>query len=145
MCHKLESLSLDQHPETLAPTDLLLTKLQVVQLNKKDLIDIATLLLHHSVTDQPGDVIDMHQISELARRDWGWYITVQDNLAKLAEFPLSSAVTTADLSRKINLIASKMDAAPKTMKWKARARIGRRVPWYINPEEPNQQVNVDVR
>jgi hypothetical protein len=143
MCHKLESFSLSQHPQTLTPTDLLLTKLQVVQVTEKDLIDAATLLLQHAVADHPGDVIDVQQMSEVVRRDWGWYITVQDNLSVLAEFPLQSAAAATDLSRKISLITGRLNAAPKTMKWKARARIGRRVPWYISPEEPNQPTSVE--
>lgn len=28
-----------------------------------------------------------------------------------------------------------MDSAPKSLKWRARAKIGRRIPWYELPED----------
>ena len=45
MCHGMDlSSRLNLHPLTLAPADLLLTKLQVVHINYKDLLDAVTLL-----------------------------------------------------------------------------------------------------
>ena len=45
MCHELElGDRLELVPNTLTPADLLLTKLQIVELNPKDLVDVVTLL-----------------------------------------------------------------------------------------------------
>jgi hypothetical protein len=140
MCHRLDDLPLSAHPATLSPADLLLTKLQVVQVTEKDLIDACTLLLQHDVARASGDVIDLGRLSDVTRRDWGWYTTATDNLARLADFAdgrLTSQADREDVAGKVRLIAAELVSAPKTLKWKARATVGRRVPWYVLPDEPN--------
>ena len=50
MCHRLGlDHRLNQHPRALAPADLLLTKLQIVEINRKDVVDAVRLLLAHEV------------------------------------------------------------------------------------------------
>lgn len=140
MCHRLDDLPLAAHPRTLSPADLLLTKLQVVQVTEKDLIDACTLLLQHDVLRGSGDVVDLGRLSDVTRRDWGWYTTTTDNLARLADFAdsrLASPGDRQDVADKVRLIAAELVSTPKTLKWKARARVGRRVPWYVLPDEPN--------
>lgn len=141
MCHKLEPLPLAGQPNTLAPTDLLLTKLQVVQVTEKDLTDSCTLILQHEVAEGEGDLIDLGRLQEVTRRDWGWYTTVGDNLTRLLEFAagrLRSEAEVRSLEAKVLAVRAALDAAPKTLKWKARSSVGRRVPWYVLPEEPNK-------
>ena len=76
MCHRLELRDrLDVHHETLSLADLLLTKLQVVETNRKDVVDIATLLSDHPLTqDESG--INMGYIASLAASDWPWWRTI---------------------------------------------------------------------
>ena len=66
MCHRLDLRDrLDLHPETLSLADLLLTKLQVVETTEKDLVDIATLLSDHALTeDESGINIDTSRASQ---------------------------------------------------------------------------------
>lgn len=142
MCHTLEledRLTLD--PVTLSLADLLLTKLQIVQLNAKDALDSLALLVDHEVaTDKAGegsDMIDGAYIAGLCARDWGWYTTFGDNLTKIEQ--MASDLIPADLATRattrIATLRSLLDAAPKSMKWNMRARVGRRLQWYEEPEE----------
>jgi hypothetical protein len=141
MCHKLV---LDQrlalNPLTLSPADLLLTKLQIVQLNAKDIQDMLALLLDYPPQEapvDPGRALDMRIITSICSQDWGWYTTVNDNLERVAQEathyldPEETAVVQANVERMRQHLA----AAPKSAGWKLRAIAGKRIPWYELPEE----------
>ena len=140
MCHTLDLD--DQLPPfgaALAPADLLLTKLQVVEINDKDLRDTAMLLLDHPVGSGDPEAIDSRRLAKVVGGDWGWYTTLSDNLAKLESRTgdlegLDPSLRDLILGR-IADIRVVIDRAPKTLGWKARAKVGRRVPWYDLPEE----------
>jgi hypothetical protein len=130
-------LAIDQ--VTLPPADLLLTKMQVVEITAKDLSDAAMLLLDHAPADRDGDTtIDAGYLAELGARDWGLHTTVTDNLALL-----SRAVDTMGLDQisrerviiRAGQVVARMEQAPKSRSWKMRAKVGRRVRWYEVPEE----------
>jgi hypothetical protein len=142
MCHTLEledRLNLDA--QTLTPADLLLTKLQVVQLNAKDVLDALALLHDFELTTSPGvatdKVIDGAYIADLCAHDWGWYTTVADNLEKMTTIgrELVGADVTDIAANRIEALRAALEAAPKSMKWNLRAAVGRRVQWYEEPEE----------
>ena len=138
MCHALDlDNRLELHPATLAPADLLLTKLQIVKINAKDIIDALALLLGHQVERAPGDVIDLGRLVQVTSRDWGWYTTFMDNLAQLLQHMESILPpdAAAQVSRRFATIQEALVDAPKSLSWKARAAIGRRMAWYELPEE----------
>jgi hypothetical protein len=138
MCHTLElDDRLELHPQTLAPSDLLLTKLQVVKINTKDIIDAQALLLGHEVEYGAGDLIDLARLLRVTSRDWGWYTTFMDNLGRLAPDEGSALPPDAatQVAGRVAVIQQALVAAPKSLSWKARAAVGRRVPWYELPEE----------
>jgi Uncharacterised nucleotidyltransferase len=141
MCHSLDLE--DQLPTgsaTLAPADLLLTKLQIYEVNDKDLIDAIALLLSHPVSADGRPGIDTRRLAKVTGSDWGWHTTLTDNLQKVA-----ARLPTAGLSpEQASLVAGRIEqitttlaTAPKSLKWRARAKVGRRVPWYDLPEEPD--------
>jgi hypothetical protein len=138
MCHTLElDGRLSLHPQTLAPADLLLTKLQIVKINAKDISDAQALLLEHPIERGTGDVIDLNQLITVTSRDWGWFTTFTDNLARLTP-PLDSPLppdAAHQIAERVATIQQALVAAPKSLGWKARAAVGRRVPWYELPEE----------
>jgi hypothetical protein len=139
MCHALDLTGrLDRHPVTLAPADLLLTKLQVVEVNRKDLTDALTLLLTHEIdASDAGDNLSADRLVAVTSGDWGWYTTLTDNLARLPDLAaelLDSADAEAVTGR-VTAIREALDAAPKSLKWRARSRVGRRVSWYELPDE----------
>ena len=138
MCHTLDlDDRLELHPTTLAPADLLLTKLQIVKINAKDIIDAQVLLLEHKTGRGLGDIIDLGRLINVTSRDWGWFTTFTDNLTRLTPTPDSSLPQDAadQIADRVATIQQALTAAPKSMGWKARAAVGRRMPWYELPEE----------
>ena len=139
MCHELPlEQRLDVEPLTLPLADLALTKLQIVKLNRKDAYDLYSLLLTHEVADHDDETINAQWIAELCGRDWGLFRTVQLNLERLRaelEVPELTAQELDVIRRRLEQIQEAMERAPKTGKWKMRARVGDRVRWYEDPEE----------
>ena len=87
MCHRLDlSGRLDQHPYSLDAADLLLTKLQIHEINRKDLVDAVRLLLTHENADIAGggdgriNAMSLDRLRSVTSTDWGWFTTVTDNL-----------------------------------------------------------------
>ena len=140
MCHSLPLTSrFDQCHETLSPADLLLTKLQVIELNAKDRGDCYALLLGFPVVSGTREkTIDADWIAELAASDWGLHHTLQLNfdrlLSGLDELDFSQAERTT-IEGGVSEITAAMDAAKKSRAWKMRDRIGERKRWYDEPEE----------
>jgi hypothetical protein len=144
MCHGIDlSARLDTGTRTLFPSDLLLTKLQVVEINRKDLLDALTLVLTHEVADGPeADAIEVPRLVEVTATDWGWFTTLTDNLRRVPELaidvldPDPAAVVTVRVTR----LLEALEAAPKSFRWKARSKVGRKVKWYELPEEVGQSI-----
>jgi hypothetical protein len=137
MCHALElDARLTGHPTTLVPADLLLTKLQVAEPDPKDLRDAVALIHQHELApDADGDVLGLDRLVEVTSADWGWWTTFTDNLARV---PGTAALLLDDagvVEERCAAIESALEAAPKGLRWRARARVGRRVPWREQPEE----------
>ncbi len=139
MCHRLPLAGrLETESLTLPLADLLLTKLQIVQLNDKDLRDIGLLLLDHPVGNTDGDTVNQQRIAELCAKDWGWWKTVTLSLDKSASFCAALGLDEAALKRvlqRIDALRVALDNAPKSLGWKARAKLGERMRWYNQPEE----------
>lgn len=139
MCHELAlDRRLDAVPDTLASADLLLTKLQIVEVNPKDLADAATLLYECEIgeSDTAG-TINTNRLVDVMSKDWGWYTTVSDNLVAVADLTRQrlAAQEAETVIGRIETINAAVERAPKSVSWKLRARVGRRVQWYELPEE----------
>jgi hypothetical protein len=140
MCHTLPlGDDLPSKGSLLGPADLLLTKLQVFEINEKDLLDCLALLLDHAVKEGSSEDVDSARIAHVVGNNWGWHATLTDNLTKLAEFAKSLDGLTpherARLSERITTLQQVLDKTPKSLKWKLRNIIGRRMLWYDLPEE----------
>jgi hypothetical protein len=138
LCHELRLAERLRHDNvTVSLADLLLTKLQVAKLSHKDVTDAAALLLDHPLTaDESG--INAEYVTELLASDWGWWRTSTETLAKLeglfASLNLPSEMQQQLAQRRAEL-AARIEERPKTLKWKARARVGERRPWRIDPDD----------
>jgi hypothetical protein len=136
MCHTLElggRLEIDE--ETLTLADLLLTKLQVVEANAKDLTDAIALLADHAVGEGP-DVIDAGYIARLCSNDWGLEKTTTDSAQRVVQHAADMGGSHADVVRqRVAVLLDRVQQEPKTRRWKFRARVGERVRWYELPEE----------
>jgi hypothetical protein len=143
-CHPIplrDRLSLD-YP-TITPTDLLLEKMQIVEINPKDIKDSIVLLLEHQLdSGQDAETVDAGYIAGLLAADWGFYYTVTQNLDRLkrelaAESHLSPEQVEA-VGGRIDALRRQIEETPKTRKWKLRARVGPRVKWYQDVAEKSE-------
>ena len=128
MCHRLvfaERLALDT--PTLTVTDLLLTKLQVVESNDKDLLDLRLLLSTHGLAEGEGDHVNLDYLRRLLGQDWGLWRTVTGSLADLAR--------AADLADKVSQLQTAVERGPRTLSFRLRAKVGENKRWYDLPEE----------
>ncbi len=143
MCHVLVFKDrIDRMPYTLDVTDLLLTKLQIVELNRKDVHDLLHLLSAYEVRPaNESGTIALGRIGSIVGEDWGWWRTVTGNLDKLAQLADGEHRDLVPEARKfdpvdqIRAIRADCDATKKSLKWKLRAKVGDRVQWYELPEE----------
>ncbi len=142
MCHTLQFAErLDRLPYTLDPMDLLLTKLQIVELNEKDLDDCLRLLVSFELRDsEDPTAMDLGVFRELMADDWGWWKTVTLNLARIrsvldeGERP-ATAGGRLDPRGQLAILEREAEDVPKSRRWKLRAKIGERKRWYEEPEE----------
>ncbi|TMI26491.1 hypothetical protein E6H30_03505 [Candidatus Bathyarchaeota archaeon] len=144
MCHTLhlgDRLTLDDY--TIPISDLLLTKLQVVETNEKDIQDLIAILKDHDVVERidSGDreVIDTGYISTLCADDWGLCKTISLTLKKLLTFlPKYGLELEAKqvLGARIDKLLHAIETVPKSLKWKLRDKVGERKRWYDLPEVP---------
>ena len=150
MSHRLDLRGqLDGPGPTLTPADLLLTKLQVWEINRKDLGDAACLLADHGLAAGPSpaspagasttgpDEISLARVTAVLGTDWGFCHTAERNLGKVAELVAAEPVPGAghDVAAQAGAIRAAIEAAPKSRSWRLRSRIGERVKLYETPEE----------
>jgi hypothetical protein len=147
MCHELDlGRDLPGAGLTIHPADLLLTKLQIVQIEEKDLLDVVALLADLP-TDGPAAAIDVGRFVAPLAGDWGFYHTVEQNIPKVVTFAqdrLGAPGAQPVVDSCARLIEA-MQAAPKSLRWKIRSRAGEKVAWYELPEEPDHSVGVRDR
>jgi len=141
MCHKLpmhDRLQLD--PVTVPLADLLLSKAQIVHLNHKDALDIASILLYNETGNSDAGRINLDYIARLCGQDWGLYKTTSINLQRVEEVvgekELNLTETERGIIRKrISEIKNALEAMPKSLAWQMRDKVGTRVRWYEEVEE----------
>ena len=137
MSHEIDLRSRLEHEHpAVSPSDLLLSKLQIYEVNRKDLVDIIALLLDHAIEEKRHeDAIEAEYVARVAAEDWGFYRTLQANIDKLR-----TTLEEIDVDR--DLVNSRLDELwkaiedhPKPLRWRVRAQVGDRVRWYELPEE----------
>ena len=117
-----------------SPADLLLSKLQIYEINRKDLIDVIALVLDHPI-GEGDDAIDARYVARLACEDWGLCRTVQLNIPRLLHTLDELDVDRELVRSRVAEIQGAIDAGPKPLKWRLRAQVGDRLQWYELPEE----------
>lgn len=138
-CHELNlEEDLLQCKQTINLANLLLTKLQIIQINYKDILDILALLVDHPVEKNNNcNNINIDKIIDVVRKDWGWFTTVSDNLDRTISMAkdILDKKSVSTIEDKINFIKKSIEESPKSIKWKLRSKIGRKIQWYNLPEE----------
>ncbi|MGD9140110.1 MAG: hypothetical protein PVJ42_01080 [bacterium] len=139
-CHEIDFRErLELESPTITLIDLLLEKLQIVQINRKDLVDLMVLLSQYPVDREPGatDSIDGSRLAALCGRDWGWWRTATMNLRKANEFAgdFLSGEDARRVRDRLDILAAMVEAEPKGLGWRIRSAIGDRMRWYREVEE----------
>jgi hypothetical protein len=140
MCHDIDfegRLELD-HP-TIPLAEMLLEKLQIVEINEKDVKDVIILLREHEIGDKDEETINAKYIAKLLADDWGFYYTATTNLNKIKNLldhynelvENDKKLVESRIDNLLNIIEQK----PKSLGWKMRAKIGTRKQWYRMVEE----------
>jgi hypothetical protein len=139
-CHPVSFIGrLEAEELTIPLAELLLEKMQIVQINEKDLIDSIMLLREHPIGDVDKETVNAIIITRILGNDWGYWRTFTGNL-KLLDETLDRYDELSDEDRqavrkRIEELKNRIEAGPKTLLWKARAKIGERVKWYKDVEE----------
>lgn len=141
MCHKLpmnDRLHLD--PITVPLAELLLSKAQIVELNHKDALDIASLLLYNETGHDDNGKINLDYIAKLGGQDWGLYKTTSINLKRVDEVVRDETLSLTEEERSLILqrlsdIQRTFETMPKSLAWQMRDKVGTRVRWYEEVEE----------
>jgi hypothetical protein len=125
-------------PVTVPLAELLLTKLQIIELNEKDVRDALALLHDHPVGEEDGDRVNGAHIAKLCSSDWGLWRTFTANLealeGHLKRYDLAEE-NKERIEERIEALLQRIEEEPKTFGWKMRAKIGDRKRWYELPEE----------
>jgi hypothetical protein len=134
------SKRLTLHGRTIPIEDLLLQKLQVHDFTENDLTDTIALLGTHEVGDG-GDPerIDREYVAGLLSRDWGFHRTALGNLVRVEE-RLATVPGQAEVdqtSRGVGRLREAIEARPKSRGWKMRARVGERIQWWNDVDDPH--------
>jgi hypothetical protein len=148
MSHTIEfKTRLDCAPPTAPTADLLLAKLQIHEITEKDVKDMAALLASHPLGDGSHGSIESSHVVALLARDWGLCHTALENLAiaerLMAGWGTAGNVTVAAAAG-IEELRNRIALAPKSVRWKARARLGTRVRWYEDVGDADRQGQGDA-
>jgi hypothetical protein len=145
MCHMIDlrpRLKLDARTIPLA--DLLITKLQIIDVNQKDATDVWCLIKDHDVGDTEDECINGDYIAGLCSVDWGLHKTLTTNIRKHIQYAKEGKLRDADkdlIIGRLENLQQRIDSAPKSIKWKIRDRIGERRVWYETPQiRPKSQI-----
>ncbi len=124
---------------TISLVDLFLEKMQIFQINKKDIIDTIMLLCEHAVGSTDNEEINIDYLSKTCKSDWGLWKTLTANLDKIDRLLDKYNFLSTDHKRivreRLHCIKQRIDDEPATIGWKLRSRIGERVKWYRDVDE----------
>ena len=126
---------LDHDGPCATPSDLLLSKLQIYEMNRKDLIDLTALILDHPVAGNDLEALDAAYIARLTAEDWRLYHALEVNIEKLMATLDELDVDRELVRSRIAEIWKAIEVQSKPLKWRLRAQVGDRVSWYELPEE----------
>ena len=125
-------------PMTIPLAELLVTKLQIVELNEKDVRDALALFHDHPVEERDGDAINGARVAELCAADWGLWRTFTANLSSLPDYLGRYDLPEGGeqrIAERVERLRERIEEEPKPLKWRMRAKVGDRKRWYELPEE----------
>jgi hypothetical protein len=118
---------------TIPLAEMLMQKMQIVQINEKDVIDTIMLLLEHPLGEQDRETINIGHVARVCANDWGWWRTLTMNLRKVEQLASSYQLPEDEKRRVVEQVEAalaRIEAEPRSLAWKIRAKIGDRKKWY---------------
>lgn len=139
-CHRIPLAGrLEADRPTIPLAELLLSKLQIVKLNDKDVVDTVLLLLDHDLGAGDADVIDVGRIAHLCAGDWGLWRTLTMNLEKVraiaGAYPQLVPDQRARVVAATAALKRAIDQQSKPLSWRMRDRVGDRRQWWTDVDE----------
>jgi hypothetical protein len=137
LCHRIDfRRRLELVPQTLSLADLTVLKLQVVETNEKDYLDLCAIFADHDLSEDDTGVNSTY-IAALGASDWGLWRTLGMVAERTAQFArdLPAFAAAEQVAGRLMRLREELDTVPKTRGWKLRSRIGDRKRWYELPEE----------
>jgi hypothetical protein len=127
------------HNVTIPLEEMLLEKMQIVHLEEKDIVDTTMLLREHDIGESNLETVNAQYIARLLANEWGFYYTCTTNLKKvkdkLGNYQELKQSDRDDVSAKIEKLTQVIEAQPKSLAWKMRAKVGPSKKWYRDVEE----------
>jgi hypothetical protein len=137
LCHRIDlKRRLEVAPLTVSLADLTVLKLQIVETNEKDYLDICAIFADHELSDDESGVNGAF-IADMSAGDWGLWRTLGMVIERSERFALELPGFEAAglVAERLRGLQAKLDSVPKTRRWKLRARVGEKKRWYEIPEE----------
>jgi hypothetical protein len=139
MCHEIPlGDRLEVETRTVPLAELILTKLQIIELNEKDIRDTVLLFHGHPIADHDDGAVNGAHIAALCADDWGLWRTITANLERcrghVADYELP-AEDRARIEASFDQLLERIEAEPKSRGWRRRAKVGDKKRWYELPEE----------
>jgi hypothetical protein len=151
-CHPIElGERLTRHPVTIPIEERLLQKVQIITMTTTDLLDAGVLLATHEVAAAAGpaasgpavqgtgsEQVDSGHIARLLARDWGFHHTATANLNRVAVAAAAGdfgAQDAATIGTAVARLQAAIEAEPKSMGWRMRAKVGERKQWWQDVDE----------
>jgi hypothetical protein len=122
---------------TIPIEDLLLSKLQIVEVSDRDVRDMIAMVADHPVeTGEDTETIDPSYIAGLCSADWGLWRTVTMSIDRVEEYVANNdlPLDEAQLAARIEALEDAIEDDPKSVRWKLRSVIGEHKQWYKRPE-----------
>jgi len=139
MCHEIplgDRLELESGTVPLA--ELMLTKLQIIEVNEKDIRDTVLLFHGHPIADTDDAAVNGAHIAKLCADDWGLWRTITANLERCRSHVGDYELPAEDRERiegRFDELLQRIEDEPKSRGWRRRAKVGERKRWYELPEE----------
>lgn len=141
-CHPIVLAGrLERDSPTLPVADLLLSKLQIVKINEKDIIDAILLILEHPIIDgsDDRDALDGRRVAQACAAEWGLWRTLTFNLDKVVALARTYEQLTDDqratVEARVGELMDGLEREPKPLGWRVRAKVGERRQWWTDVEE----------
>lgn len=130
---------------TVQVSDLLLSKLQIHQITRNDLVDVMVLFAASESLGQDARDPDTSRVVAVLRDDWGFWYTSTGNLRRLIDelgpdAPVLGSLAP-EIQRRSGHLLQLLDEAPKSVRWKLRARVGTKTRWYEEVGEVDRDHN----